>query len=295
MNGLENEHQTGAHPDEEELLALVLAHDAGGTDDTLREHLRDCRRCRDIQHQWFAIVDATRAEEDTPIVAAYEDLIAPALAAITPPAATAVNNRIGLRRSIRMVARVTARQASLVPRLLAPATLGVLLLAAVAQAQWPQGGHTMLSRVIELVMVICVLSGMAPANDPRSELGWTLPVSPRLVVLCRLLLVLGLATVGALAATGTLTAVEQDIGGFGPVLVGWLGPSLLSAACTSVALLRRGRAAAALVGFTTWALAPMLVHRLPPITGTVIAAALALALLTAAFIRLNRWVALATT
>lgn len=72
-----------------------------------------------------------------------------------------------------------------------------------------------------------------PAVDPALELELALPVSPRRVLLARLVLVFGFNLLLGLAGSGLLAALRTDIS-FGPLVQTWLAPM---ACLSAVALL----------------------------------------------------------
>lgn len=243
------------HPDDETLLKVSRGHQPSAP--AVAAHLRICPLCRAQVVVWNRLSQAARtaAEQAGPIaVPSFDTLIAPALSRLrTEPAVEVVSPGIG--RSWRLAAAIATWQLRLLPRLL-PVLLVVGLASGVAAA-WtisqPGWAEQVFADVVALGALLAALGACTRRTDPRGELWQTLPISPGVVFLARLVLVLGADLVTALAASGLLAGAGHGPG-FAGLVAAWLGPALLSAGAGLLLAVWRGAWLGGLVGGLLWLL-----------------------------------------
>ncbi len=212
----------------------------------VRRHLAECAACRQELAQWQTVAAVTRialapaAAEGHPTPP--DALLAGIWARIdTPrrPALIAQPARATWRDAGREVARRAALWGSVLRRQVAllPVGIWVVALALVALCfvgMVVLGDHTRadaqhLALVLSLVAPLVTALGLAciygPENDVALELALATPTSPRLVLVCRLALVLGYNV--ALTFAVTLAAVALRGGDVGLLTSLWMGPMLV--------------------------------------------------------------------
>ncbi|GHH40768.1 anti-sigma factor family protein [Streptomyces candidus] len=221
-------------------------------------HLAACADCRGRMAQWRTITAAvrTRAEERTVLPPSFEVLLREPLdretAALAPSAADPVTRPPDTRGAWRTTWQLVSRQVLLLPRSWAPLSAAILLGAAVLASPHGPGafGPGVFGSVVVLLVMLGALMVVSPRRDPRSELLFTLPVPPATVFLARLTVVMGVDVALALACS----ALVHDPAGWTGVVSGWLGPSLLAAACALALAVRFTPAAGATAGGAVWLL-----------------------------------------
>lgn len=252
----------------EHLTDDVLAQLAGPARDDrgARLHLEVCGDCRVRLEGWDNVGTAVRSEAAEQSVAppSFDVLIGPLLSGAGAAAAddsrkadagTAVSARNPAAEpaspalSWRTAWQLVLRQAVLMPRSWAPLSAAVLVgVAVAAAAQSGSGtGVRLFGAAVVLVSVLGALLVASPRRDPRRELLYTLPVSPVAVFLARLTVVLA-ADVGMAMAASALV----DGPGWWPVVLTWLGESLLAASLALALAVRVSPAAGTVAGSLLW-------------------------------------------
>jgi len=226
-------------------------------------HLETCERCAAALVHWRQIAHALT--EPAP-VAAVESGRSPAPVAepSRAPALQLPARSFPARRGDHAPHAVPTRQrpqelwalvrvqARLLPGGLWPAVALVLVLgvAIVLTSHWP--AHTALGILAPLAAAGSVVFACTPENDPRIPIAIASPLTARLVLLTRLVIVLAYDIALALAASLVLILVGHQP--LDPLLTAWLAPmlGLASAALLATVVLDPGIAVA--IAFALWAL-----------------------------------------
>jgi len=227
------------------------------TDDELRRpgrpgHLDACTACHTRWESWQRLAQGARRAAVTlaPDLAppAFDTLIAPLVrpAAVTSP---------GLTRSWRTTGLLVVRQLRLMPRLLLPLSLvGLVAAAAVALATPDPGAASRhFAAGVVLVALLGSLATCAQRADPRAELLMALPISPVTVFTARLVLVLAVDVVLALAGSVVVHGAGVGTDVF-DLIAGWLGQSLLASAIAVVGAVRFSTGVGAAAALAAWSL-----------------------------------------
>jgi hypothetical protein len=228
--------QVGAHV--ADLLPDYINATLSATErERVRMHLAACAACRDELALWQGIAGATRERLATLAVeppslalldGVWAQIDAPAPIYRRAPEGAAYIARATWRHAT-YAWQVLRAQAPLVPR-------GIWLLSAAAIALtffvvslWP--GKEIPPTLLRIVLPLVTAAGIAfiygPEQDPSLELALATPTSPRLVLLCRLVLVVGYNVALALGVTLLLVLVRGAP--FALLASVWIGPMLLLA------------------------------------------------------------------
>jgi len=200
------------------------------------EHLVACSGCRHELSSWQAVAQVTRGDQDLSWVAsppseALAGVFAALDAAEAPPAT--YHSAQLWRRWAAVLANLTRYQLRLVPRgIWVASTLAMLL--CLVPLVWPQlffihdvSRHVAIIQgvVTPIVMALGLAFIYGPEHDPGLEIALATMVSPRWVLLCRLLPVVGYNLLLSLGVT--LVAVALHGGDFALLISFWAGPMLL--------------------------------------------------------------------
>ena len=207
----------------------------------VRAHIDSCSSCAAELAAWRAVAQAARDRSAAYVPSA--DMPERIAARIVGDAAP----RPSFGRRLRWLLRFVTGQVPLVRREIWSASVVVISIGLGVSLLSTGGSEP--GRAFALFAPLAAALGVAMIygheNDPSLELALATPVSPRLVVLARLVLVLAMDLALALASSLVLMVVDGPA--YAASLVGlWLGPMLLLG-CLSLAL--------SLVVGTNWAIA----------------------------------------
>jgi hypothetical protein len=241
----------------DEMLAAVAA---GSARDG---HLALCAQCQSRLTGWqsLAVAAGTVSAELTGRFATpgFDELLGSALARAAAPAepveAPVEVPPPGLARSWRLTVGLALAQLRLLPRALAPLTLlgfaGTVLVAVLASDRGMSTGLFGLG--VTLVIQLGVLTACSTRTDPRLEQLATMMVAPPVVFAIRMVVVLALDTVLALAASAV--AARLGVASSVPELVaGWFGQAMLASAVGAVCAVWRSTAVGAAAATAVWLL-----------------------------------------
>jgi len=239
-------------------------------------HLEACNECTAALVHWRQIAHALTDPVPSVAPARRTLMTAPVLG---PQRTSARPTRNGLEE-LWALARVQAR---LLPWGLWPAVALVLAIGVIVvlSSDWP--AHTALGILAPLAAAASVTLACTEENDPRKEIALASPLTARLVLLTRLVLVLGYDILLALAASIVLL-----LGGhqpLDPLLGAWLAPmlGLSGAALLATVILDPGIAIA--LAFSLWVMR----WAAPVDPGTVVLLAIGALCLTTATLRIQRY------
>jgi hypothetical protein len=228
------------------------------TDDQLRGstrpdgHLATCAACRLRWDSWHQLTAATRlaAARLTP------DARPPAFEALLPglvpePRSTSPHPV----RSWRTAGLLVRWQLRLMPSSLLPLSVAGLAASVVIALVTPDAllASRYFAAVVTLVALLGSLSTVSRRGDPRSELLFAAPTSPVTVFTARLVLVLAVDLLLALA--GSVAVHAAGIGsGVLALITGWLGQSLLASAIAVAGAVRWSPGVGATAAVAAWCL-----------------------------------------
>ncbi len=195
----------------------------------VRAHVDECATCAAELAAWrvTAVALRERGLRATPS-AGLPDHIAAAIGAESNMAART-------RRRVSWLFRFVAAQLPVVRRDIWPASAVVMAIGAaisLVPTRGAPGGALGLFAPLAAAIGIAMIYGQD--NDPSLELALAAPVSPRLVVMARLVLVLAFDLILAVGASLVLAVVNGPSVAL-PLIGSWLGPMLLLG-CLSLAL-----------------------------------------------------------
>lgn len=255
-----------SHLDTEEIRDYVQQHTTGLAH--VEEHLRSCARCRDGVAAMAKLSEASESVANEAmgelIVPPFERLRAalPAQTAsprLRPGTAFSRNRqtRGAWLESLRLTAELVRVQLRLLPRSLFPLSVLGFVAAVLLTRFMPVNEPSLREHAFGAVVVLVVLIGTLTAHTrglgPRSELPFSLPISPPTVFVCRVVGVLGVnvlfAAVGSLAVHA-LGGTESLYG----VLTSWFGQALLTVGVALVCAVAHAPVTGALAGGLVWML-----------------------------------------
>jgi hypothetical protein len=193
------------------------------------QHLVACSHCRQDLSLWEALAQVTRSSQNLSWTASPpSDVLSGVFAELDAAEAPALAGRW-----VPGAVNLVRYQLRLVPRgIWAASTLATLL--CLAPLIWPQifflhdvSRHVAIiqSVVTPVVMALGLAFIYGPEHDPGLEIALSTPISPRWVLLCRLLPVVGYNLLLSLGVT--LIAVALHGGDFALLISFWAGPVLL--------------------------------------------------------------------
>ncbi|MEW2505763.1 MULTISPECIES: hypothetical protein [unclassified Amycolatopsis] len=235
---------------------LVSGADAVLPDLTLASHAPgpDLAPASDAQGRDLAPESGSRL----PNLAAASDALPPEAATPHRPRASALPNaapRPAPRRSLRTSALLVWWQLRLMPRRLLPLSF-VGLAAAVGIALItpdPLPASRYFAAGVVLVALLGSLATISRRGDPRGELLFALPTSPVTVFIARLVVVLTVDLLLALAGSVAVHAAGIGSGVF-DLVTGWLGQSLLASAIAVAGTVRWSSGVGAAAAVAAWCL-----------------------------------------
>ncbi len=203
----------------------------------VRNHLAACQHCRDDLHSWQILAEVTRVVENPVLVprpspqlmhAVWAKVDAPRTS--VAPSTTAARSLVTWCALRLLLARSQLRVIR--PGIWVASTLATLI--CLAPLLWPAtfsspGASLHIAIAQSFLTPLVTALGLAflygPETDAGLEIALSTPVSPRQVLLCRLLLAVSYNVVLSLAVT--LAAVTLHGGNFGLLVTFWVGPMLL--------------------------------------------------------------------
>jgi hypothetical protein len=228
------------------------------TDDQLRGstrpdgHLATCTACRLRWDSWHQLTAATRlaAAALTPDARppAFEEL----LPGLVPKSRSTSPRPV---RSWRTAGLLVRWQLRLMPSSLLPLSIAGLAAAVVIALVTPDAllASRYFAAVVVLVALLGSLSTVSRRGDPRSELLFAAPTSPVTVFTARLVLVLAVDLL--LAVAGSVAVHTAGVGsGVLALITGWLGQSLLASAIAVVGAVRWSPGVGAAAAVAAWCL-----------------------------------------
>jgi hypothetical protein len=224
----------------------------------VRAHLAGCESCSAELRAWAAIAGATRdrAARKSPaaLSADLPDRIAARIAAATsgPQRRGTILDRP--RRRLTWLVEFALAQVPVVRHDIWAASAVVMAIGAgVSLVPFRGGPGDTLGLFAPLAAAIGIAMIYGQENDPSIEVALATPVSPRLVVVARLVDVLAFDLVLALAASLLLASVDGS-GLVLPIVGLWLGPMLLLGCLSLMLSLIVGTPGAILVAGGLWLL-----------------------------------------
>ena len=227
------------------------------------QHLAACSHCRRELSSWQALAQVTRSRQDLSWVASPPPVLLSGIFAALDGAEAPAASRPAAHRPGQWVAgalELIRFQVYLIPRGIwaASALASVLCLVPLI---WPQmfflhdvSLHVAIiqSVVTPIVMALGLAFIYGPEHDPGLEIALSTPVSPRRVLLCRLLPVLGFNL--ALSLGVTLLAVALHGGDFALLISFWAGPMLVLSGLSLALSIGVGTVVGAAVAGCLWLL-----------------------------------------
>jgi anti-sigma factor RsiW len=240
-----------------------LAELAAGTLDsdraaTVRAHLAGCESCSAELRSWSALAGAARDRAARLSAAGPSAVLADRIAAEIAGARREARGRGPLagrlRRRVAWLIEFAVAQVPIVRHDIWAASAVVMAIGAgVSLVPFRGGPGDTLSLFAPLAAAIGIAMIYGQENDPSIEVALATPVSPRLVVVARLVDVLAFDLALALAASALLAAVDGS-GLVLPIVGLWLGPMLLLGCLSLMLSLIVGTPGAILVAGALWLL-----------------------------------------
>ncbi|MDQ2902578.1 MAG: zf-HC2 domain-containing protein [Chloroflexota bacterium] len=196
----------------------------------VRAHLLQCEVCQHELAAWQTIKDAaSMAIASAPFPSA--SLLEQVWARIDPPVREVVTQRRSAWHVLLYLWRVFSRQVPLIHKSIWPASALVMafgcFLSVMSLHTYGRRGHAEL--ILALFLPVVAAAGVAfiygSENDSALEITLSTPTSIRIVMLCRMFLVIAYNFMLAVLASAVFASF--DGGGVVPLVQLWLGPMLL--------------------------------------------------------------------
>lgn len=240
------------------VAALVPAYVNGTLDvrDTehVRLHLVRCAACRRELASWEAFRDVTRdatARATAPSPAVFTRILAEIDTAPTPATSAQRSARPPVAREMATLLHVLLRQPRLIHRgIWVASTIAMLVTTVYAAALWAPHGPSALAIFLPAIAAGGMAFLYGPEADPALEVTLATPTSPRVMLLCRVVLLLGYDLALAFAATALVTMLHGEPPA--TLITTWLGPLALLSASSLLISLMFGPIIAATGAFAVW-------------------------------------------
>lgn len=254
-------------PPEADSVAHLLPAYLNGTLDAptkerVQRHLADCEACRSELAAWESIREAALFSlAEAPLPSA--NILSQVWEKIDTPSEKAPALRPSLQKEGIHFWLVLKRQVPLLPKSIWIASTLIILLGCILTLMTLL--HTQTSLETSILALMTTISAAASVafiygaeNDAGFELTLATPTSIRLIMLCRLLLVVGYNF--ALAACASAMVALVHGGGFGQIVQTWLGPMLLLSSITLTLSLLLGSWFALFIGLILEASQALLIN-----------------------------------
>ena len=193
-------------------------------------HLTTCATCRAELHAWQTIADATRETFTEPAAAPSFATLDAVWAHIDQTFLERVATRLRpIRRRAGVVGRVALAQSRLIPVGIWVLSAATLLLCFIGMVFWHIGTypHSILGAFVPLITAVGMAFIYGTEYDASLEVTLSTPVSPRVVLLSRVVLVFAYNFALGLILTLALVLLHGDA--FSVLVAYWAGPTVLLA------------------------------------------------------------------
>ena len=220
----------------------------------VRRHLAECGACRQERASWETFRDIAQyatASVEAPSPLVFAHILAEIDVAPAPVASVEERAQPSAIRKLVAFWRLLLRQPQLMHRAIwVASTVAMIFAALYAAAIWTFHGPSILAMFLPVIAAGGMAFLYGPEADPALEVMLATPLSPRLTLLCRVMVLLGYDVALALGAT-TLIAVLHGAPP-GALVTTWLGPLALLSAGSLLTSLVLGPSIAAAGSFAVW-------------------------------------------
>lgn len=220
----------------------------------VRRHLAVCEPCRMELTSWEAFRNVARsaiAATPAPSPAIFTHILAAIDTSPSPVAIVQHSARPVMLRDVTVLWRIMLRQPWLIHRAIwVASTLAMIFTTLYAAALWTPNTPSALAIFLPTIAAGGMAFLYGPEANPALELELATPTSPRVTLLCRVVLLLSYDLALALGATAVVAALH----GQSPIalITTWLGPLALLSAGSLLASLICGPIIAATGAFAVW-------------------------------------------
>lgn len=231
--------------DHELLNGYLPEYAVGGLDADLRhsikEHLQTCQICKEDLILWQLISES--AVDANQNIRPISDL--------TGKAMSHIHNQKHKPEKLQMGWLLLKSQLPLVRREIWPASIAIMIIGYIAAVL--VGKEVVIQVLAPLVAAASIGMIFGSENDPVTELMFSVPTSPRQVLLARLSIVFSFNFLLALAASLCLLPALPNLV-LWPMILGWLGPMAFLSALALFLSVYFGSENAIVAAYGTWIL-----------------------------------------
>lgn len=220
----------------------------------VRRHLVHCEACQLELASWETFRDVTRDAATTassPSPAVFSRILAEIES--TPALVVSAQHHTRPFEIPQMAAfwHVLLRQPRLIHRgIWAASTIAMIFTTVYAAVLWTLHGPSVLAIFLPAIAAGGIAFLYGPEADPALEMTLTMPTSPRVTLLCRIVLLLGYDLVLAFGATVLVAILHGEAPA--ALITTWLGPLALLSAGSLLVSLVFGPIIAATGAFAVW-------------------------------------------